>query len=77
MSRGGGWGNAWPTEVAEGWLPEPAIIFAQYAMRSQSSGAQNFGLVGSDTPLQRGHAIGQAPRETADEGRFSISAEAL
>src|ERR1700751_2446725 len=24
--RDGGWGNAWPTEVAEGWLPGPTII---------------------------------------------------
>ena len=29
MSRGGGWGNAWPTEVAEGWLPEPAVTFGR------------------------------------------------
>src|SRR5215470_10261209 len=22
-----GWGNAWPTEVAKGWLPEPGFIY--------------------------------------------------
>src|SRR5262249_2985205 len=33
--RGGGWGNAWPTEVAEGWLPGPTIIVGQRFGRSQ------------------------------------------
>jgi hypothetical protein len=33
--RGGGWGNAWPTEVAEGWLPGPTIIIGQRFGRSQ------------------------------------------
>jgi hypothetical protein len=33
--RGGGWGNAWPSEVAEGWLPGPTIIVGQRFGRSQ------------------------------------------
>src|ERR1700720_3032768 len=47
MSRGGGWGNAWPTEVAEGWLPGPVSYLRATAMQSQSNVEQNLGLVQS------------------------------
>jgi hypothetical protein len=60
MSRSGGWGNAWPTEVAEGWLPGPTIIFAQFAMRSQPSGTQKFGLVGADCHLPHASSCDRA-----------------
>jgi len=43
--RGGGWGNAWPTAVAEGRLPGPIPILGQRSAGSQSFVGQNFGLV--------------------------------
>src|SRR5438045_3638075 len=92
--RGGGWGNAWPTEVAEGWLPGPAFIFGQRLPRSQPHVAQKiracrcghdrlhveargYADTPSDGRLSKLCATRTARSAFMDEGRFSISAQAL
>src|SRR5258707_7518613 len=62
-----GMGQPWPTEVAEGWLPGPALIFGRRFRRSQPGAAQEFGLVGADMiAYMFRHGVMQTPRQTAD-----------
>ena len=65
--RGEGWGNAWPTEVAKGRLPWPALIFRHASAGSQSHVAQKFGSCRcGDLRLHLAHGVVQTPRQTAD-----------
>src|ERR1700680_5022422 len=62
-----GMGQPWPTEVAEGWLPGPAVIFGQPSSRSQPDVAQKFWVVGGTVVAYMSrHGVMQTPRQTAD-----------